>query len=136
MSVVIMPPLEIIGEYRGYDRKLRKAGSFMDNDVTKLLVDSVLEVVNIAKTLVQIQYPPPSQPNEPPHRRTGKLQELIDIGEIRNFSVKFGSYASYSAALEYGTSKMLPRPFMTPAIIEMQEKFPDIAVNEFKRRVR
>lgn len=136
MSVVVIPPVEIKGEYRNYERKLRKAEAFMDNDVTKLLVDAVLNVVNIAKILVQTQYPPASNPGEPPHRRTGKLQSLIDIGEIRNFSVKFGSYASYSAALEYGTSKMRPRPFMTPAIVEIQESFPTVLVNEFKRRVR
>ena len=58
-----------------------------------------------------------SAPGEPPASDTGflvnNIKRKMDMdklgGEIR-------SRAAYSKYLEYGTSKMMPRPFMFPAL--------------------
>lgn len=58
-----------------------------------------------------------SLPGQPPNRDTGTLDTNIDT-EIHTQSpptVHVTSHAPYSAALEFGTSKMAERPFMRPA---------------------
>ncbi|MFC6487355.1 HK97-gp10 family putative phage morphogenesis protein [Nitratireductor sp. GCM10026969] len=59
----------------------------------------------------------PSLPGEPPNRDTGFLDTNIETTiETHNPpKVHVTSNAPYSAALEYGTSKMAERPFMRPA---------------------
>jgi len=59
----------------------------------------------------------PSLPGEPPNRDTGDLDRNIETS-IQTQSpptVHVTSHMPYSAALEYGTSKMAERPFMRPA---------------------
>lgn len=58
-----------------------------------------------------------SRPGEPPNRDTGLLDGSIDT-EIRAQNpptVAVSSKAPYAAHLEYGTSRMAPRPYMRPA---------------------
>lgn len=59
----------------------------------------------------------PSLPGQPPNRDTGELDNSIETTvEAQNPpTVHVTSHAEYSAALEYGTSKMAERPFMRPA---------------------
>lgn len=59
----------------------------------------------------------PSLPGQPPNRDTGHLDTNIETTvEAQNPpTVHVTSHAEYSAALEYGTSKMAERPFMRPA---------------------
>lgn len=60
----------------------------------------------------------PSAPGQPPNRDTGLLDGSIDT-EIRSQmppSVAVTSRAPYAAHLEYGTSRMAPRPYMRPAV--------------------
>ncbi|MEC9067814.1 MAG: HK97-gp10 family putative phage morphogenesis protein [Pseudomonadota bacterium] len=57
----------------------------------------------------------PSLPGEPPNADTGHLHTSIhaeSAGPLKAVSV---ADADYSAALEFGTSKMAERPFMRPA---------------------
>lgn len=57
-----------------------------------------------------------SRPGEAPNNDTGTLAnniETVSVGELR---VEVSSNAPYSAALEYGTSRMEERPFMRPAL--------------------
>lgn len=59
----------------------------------------------------------PSAPGQPPNRDTGLLDGSIDT-EIRAQNpptVAVVSRAPYAAHLEYGTSRMQPRPYMRPA---------------------
>ncbi len=62
----------------------------------------------------------PSLPGQPPNRDTGHLDTNIETTvEAQNPpTVHVTSHAEYSAALEYGTSKMAERPFMRPATEE------------------
>ena len=58
-----------------------------------------------------------SAPGEPPAADLGGLHTSIsvklDFGGLRAF---INAGASYAAALEYGTARMEPRPFMRPAL--------------------
>jgi len=59
----------------------------------------------------------PSAPGQPPNRDTGLLDGSIET-EIRSQmppTVTVTSRAPYAAHLEYGTSRMEPRPYMRPA---------------------
>lgn len=63
-------------------------------------------------------YPPASAPGQPPHRRTGELQNSFTVrleGEGSADVVMYiESTADHSAYLEYGTSRMAARPFLAP----------------------
>lgn len=57
----------------------------------------------------------PSLPGEPPNADTGILAASIEVHQVAPLRVQIVSQAPYSAALEFGTSKMEARPFMGPA---------------------
>lgn len=57
----------------------------------------------------------PSKPGEPPNRDTGTLQAHIETTQPAPLRVEVSSNAPYAVALEVGTSKMAPRPYMGPA---------------------
>lgn len=65
----------------------------------------------------------PSAPGQPPNRDTGRLDGAIDTVLIAQSppTVEVTSRAPYSAALEYGTSKMAERPFMRPAALKSRD---------------
>lgn len=59
----------------------------------------------------------PSRPGEPPNADTHWLDRNIDVRvNPSRLSVSVISLAVYSAALEFGTSRMIERPFMGPAL--------------------
>lgn len=59
----------------------------------------------------------PSQPGQPPNADTHQLDLSIDtVLSPTRLSVIIQSRAPYSAALEFGTSKMAARPFLRPAL--------------------
>lgn len=57
----------------------------------------------------------PSRPGEPPKADTRQLDTNIIVQRTGEFTAQVVSRAPYSAPLEFGTSKMLERPFMRPA---------------------
>lgn len=117
------------------ERQLERIQSMLRNDSQVLLIDAATQVVNMAKLLVSISYPPPSSPFNPPHMRTGQLQESIDIQEINDFVISVGSLLDYSFYLEYGTAKMLPRPHLVPAVLEVMKDFPEVLFGQIEREV-
>ena len=66
----------------------------------------------------------PSLPGQPPNADTRHLDTNIETTiEAQNPpTVHVTSHASYSAALEFGTSKMAERPFMRPATTKKRKK--------------
>lgn len=58
----------------------------------------------------------PSRPGEPPKNNTQVLHNNIETVQIEPLLVEVSSNATYSASLEFGTSRMEPRPFMRPAL--------------------
>ena len=74
-----------------------------------------------------------SAPGQSPASDTGNLVSKIIVKQKSRNRVNVESNANYSAYLEYGTSKMQPRPFMLPAF----EKSKKPIINAvFKRVVR
>ena len=70
-----------------------------------------------------------SAPGEAPASDTGFLVSNIRVKDEKDL-VQVRSEASYSKFLEYGTSKMLPRPFMFPA---SEKSKPKIAEELFQK---
>ena len=61
----------------------------------------------------------PSKPGDYPHKDTGKLQQSIQVGAVVQNTVRIGAHVNYARALELGTNKMAPRPFLRPILNEM-----------------
>lgn len=64
----------------------------------------------------------PSNPGQPPNADTHFLDSNIETEIGGPGLVTVTSKANYSAALEYGTSKMAARPFMRPAVERNRKK--------------
>lgn len=71
----------------------------------------------------------PSKPGEPPKKITAQLQNSIQ-GEVEttknSISGSVGSNLDKSQHLEFGTSKMKPRPFLRPTLRENRQKIFEI----------
>lgn len=57
----------------------------------------------------------PSLPGEPPNEDTGVLRTNIETTQTAPLRVEVSSNAPYASYLEFGTSRMAPRPYMRPA---------------------
>lgn len=57
----------------------------------------------------------PSAPGQPPNADTHNLDRQIEAELVQPLKAIVSSNARYAAALEFGTSKMAPRPYMMPA---------------------
>lgn len=64
----------------------------------------------------------PSKVGDAPNFDTGFLAGAIETRETGEFEAEVASTAPYSAALEFGTSKMGERPFMRPAAQRVRPK--------------
>ena len=73
-----------------------------------------------------------SAPGEAPASDTGFLVSNIRVKDEKDL-VQVRSEASYSKFLEYGTSKMLPRPFMFPASEKSKPKIAEILFQKIKQ---
>lgn len=78
------------------------------------------------KQAVGEPYPPVSSPGDPPHRRTGNLQD--GLGSV-TMPTPNGVFTTFYVErqdgdprvpwwLEHGTGRMAPRPFMGPQVID------------------
>ena len=63
-----------------------------------------------------------SKPGSPPNQDRGTLTRNIRVTLNDDLTADISSNAPYSAALEFGTSNMAARPFMTPAVEGQREK--------------
>jgi len=64
-----------------------------------------------------------SKPGEPPKRDTGHLDTNITNRMTGPLAAETKSEAGYGAALEFGTAKMMARPYMRPAVKKVLPKF-------------
>jgi hypothetical protein len=88
------------------------------NDELSKRIDKVgRHIRDKIKESIDIPYPPPSAPGEPPHKRTGYLQRNVRFKrEPFTKDLEIVSEAEYSSYLEHGTKKMAARPFMHPQL--------------------
>ena len=70
---------------------------------------------------------PRSKPGQPPFAQTQKLYKSIEVvKEPERMQVKVGTKVPYGRHLEYGTKKMLWRPWLIPALIKSIPKIKTI----------
>ncbi len=77
----------------------------------------------------------PSQPGKPPNNDTGVLANNIEAVLLEPLVAEVSSNAPYSAALEYGTSKVAARPFMRPARDKARKKVEALVFKAVKQTV-
>lgn len=75
-------------------------------------------LANTMRAMVNVPFPPPSAPGEPPHTRSGTLlNSIVSLPVDKPIGAKVGSIGlGKGAYLEFGTSKMAARPFIWPAL--------------------
>lgn len=79
----------------------------------------VTKAKNEAQQAINVKADFPSAAGEPPHRVTGHLIKNLygRVEEDGNIVTGvIGDSAEYAELLEFGTSKMEPRPFIRPAV--------------------
>jgi HK97 gp10 family phage protein len=68
----------------------------------------------------------PSAPGDPPGVDTGKLRNSIRAEKETNTRWVITTDTEYAGHLEFGTSRMAPRPFMGPGLQYIAETAPDM----------
>lgn len=130
--------MSVVIENEGWEvtlEQLQRLQAILRNELSSKLIEAGTEIVNNTKMIISEAYPPPSSPFNPPHLRTGQLQESYDILEYDEFSVTVGSELDYSFYLEYGTVKMAPRPHLIPTAIEVIKDFPRLLIQFMDKEV-
>lgn len=75
-----------------------------------------------------------SAPYEPPANDRGMLANSVEVDvDPREFNLTLSAGAPYAKELEYGTSKMLPRPFLRPALTRWRRRIIDAIHDAIKR---
>ena len=77
-----------------------------------------------------------SAPGEAPASDTGNLVSQIRVKEESKDLIKVESNALYSSFLEFGTSKMLARPFLFPATEKSRMKIAQAVFNKVKQEIQ
>ena len=76
-----------------------------------------------------------SAPGQAPASDTGNLVSKIIVKQKTRNITNVESNANYSAFLEYGTSKMEPRPFMLPAFEKSKKPILDATFRRVVRKI-
>lgn len=115
----------------GVDRHVRRLRSARDaaRHVVGALYSAGQDIeldaeISITNGAVSGKYHVPSLPGQPPNADTGRLDQSIDTTVVAQNppTVHVTSHAPYSAALEFGSSKMAERPFLRPATEKNRKK--------------
>ena len=77
-----------------------------------------------------------SAPGQAPASDTGNLVSQIRVRQKNPDEVVVESNALYSSFLEFGTSKMLPRPFLFPATEKSKPKIAQAVFNRVKKEIQ
>ena len=92
-------------------------------------------VVSEIQTSISTPYPPSSKPGEPPHMRTGRLRSEVKwtLEETpEDFTLTIGVFPETpedekkALELEYGSSRMRPRPFIRRVLETIPQKVQEI----------
>lgn len=126
MSGVIPPVYFIPEDWDVVERKLEKIKIMLEKPLMAEIIEAGIMIVNTVKILISVAYPPPSSPFNPPHMRTGQLQESYDILEIGDYYVDVGTDLEYAFYLEFGTGTMQPRPHFFGTAMEVIKDFPKL----------
>lgn len=78
----------------------------------------------------------PSAPGQPPNEDTGFLRGAIINEPTGPLTAEVGALAPYSAALEFGSSRVAARPFMRPARDKMRPQIEERMARQMNRLIR
>lgn len=82
----------------------------------------------------------PSEPGQPPNADTHDLDESIHVGELIDVGNGIQTHviadSDHALWMEMGTSKILPRPFLTPAMIRGRRDTWEQVVAAYNRYLR
>lgn len=67
--------------------------------------------------------------------RTGYMRSRNQMEQVSRTEIRLFNDASYSAYVNFGTSRMMSRPFFTSAIQQAKEQFPKLFVEEMKKEI-
>lgn len=129
-------------EYKGAAAKLRNAKANGRRIVQKLYAAGQLIEMEAERSITNGSISGaghiPSLPGQPPNADTRFLDTNIEteIASVSPPTVTVTSKAPYSAALEFGTSKMVERPFMRPATKKYRSKVHEMVREGLDIRVR
>lgn len=68
------------------------------------------------KEAIDAPFPPESEPGEPPHKRSGELEESVHEVRLSRGKYQIVVSAPHGYFLEFGTSTMEPRPFFVSTV--------------------
>ena len=116
-------------------RTLGKAGMMVRNTAVQSILSGgksgkVYEKYNPRRTHKA------SAPGEAPASDTGNLVRNIRVVQENKDLIKVESNASYSQFLEFGTSKMLARPFLFPATERSRPKIAQAVFNRVVKEIK
>jgi phage protein, HK97 gp10 family len=77
-----------------------------------------------------------SAPGEPPNRDTGELQSKLKVAETGPLSAEVRSESAHAKPLEFGTSKMVARPYLRPARDKNIDRAQDRLAQQINRLIR
>jgi len=78
-----------------------------------------------------------SAPVEPPKTDTGRLVSSIKKTKFKNgFEYLVGTNVTYGRFLEFGTTKMLPRPWLQPTFLKNKKEITKNIDNSVKKALR
>jgi len=95
-------------------------------------------LVTRIQMLISKPYPPASNPGNPPARRTGNLRSGYKAKVVKgqlSLAVQ-NDTADYWKFLEFGTSKMRPRPHVRPSMRAVRDELPKIIAKSIEAKQR
>jgi len=107
-----------------FDKLINDASNITD-DAAKMMAENMKKsILTGAKSGRQYGSHTASAPGQAPANDTGALVRSIKVEKKKNESTVYVE-KDYAIYLEYGTSKMRPRPFILPAFLKTKKWFSD-----------
>jgi HK97 gp10 family phage protein len=102
---------------------LTKIGEESGVDLASIIRDEVNTGVRTGRVYTDgLRTHRASAPGEPPITDSGDLARSVSGQRTGTGRSETHIKSKYAAALEYGTSKMKPRPFVAPAVTELKKR--------------
>lgn len=111
---------------------VKEVGSALYAAGNLIEVDAALSITNGS---VSGKNHVPSAPGEPPNADTHVLDRSITTTRVEPLKVEVSADAPYAAHLEFGTSRMAPRPYMAPAVARKRKEVTELIRRAVKRAV-
>src|SRR3990167_603551 len=108
--------LEVRGLEEVMETLAERAPEKIQQHIGRGLLELAARFTETVQASISESSPPPSEPGEPPHLRTGALRRSVQIMKAEPDEVTVEVSAPYGAHLEFGTSRMEPRQFVSPAL--------------------